>query len=172
MPMPTLFDMSTPKDQRNIAVAPRTDAPRTVAPGIAARRIVAPRTPSGRIVAILRPLALLVACVAATQCSRYVLPTPLAIDEASPPGLQGRISAVSGTTVSVAAEPGGTPVVVGVSPETSILTAYGGLVFRDELMPGMHVRVWYDEESRSRDADAPSAAVIVVSSLDPDEGVP
>jgi hypothetical protein len=105
----------------------------------------------------------------AGACTRYILPYP----DYRPPGaaqpqVQGRIAAFDGTRLEVAIAAGNTAVVA-VSDSTELFTAYGGIVDREELKPGVYVWVWYTHRTASESGNPPRAAIVMPYSLDPND---
>lgn len=116
-------------------------------------------------------IAFLCAVALASACRhRYVLPNGDGESTYSPPALQGRITAVAPEQLTIMAD-GGDSVTVQTTADTKYYKLAGGLVLRPELMMGHRVRVWY-QVATPKAGEPLHAAVVVLSSLDPNDDWP
>ncbi len=113
-------------------------------------------------------------CVALTLIGcghRYVVPTGEVGERPSPYALQGRIVELTADQMTVSTDDG-SMAVVQLPPETKFMKVNDGVVFRQELIVGHRVRVWFDGPADSRAAAARRAAVVMLASLDPRDNWP
>ncbi len=118
-----------------------------------------------------RPTSVAVIAVASLvlfgSCGRYILPeAEYRPDGAAQPQVQGRIATFDGERLAVALADGSTATVA-VSDSTEIFSAYGGIVDREQLVPGLYVWVWYIHHTASRSGNPPQAAIVMPYSTDP-----
>jgi hypothetical protein len=118
--------------------------------------------------------ALLVLCAALLDgaCWRgYSVPTGTIGEQYSPHALQGRITAVQDTQLTVESDGGGTTSVM-LTADTRLLKVSDGLVLRPELMAGQKVRIWFESPRQPEGSGPHPAAVIMLASLDPRDDWP
>jgi hypothetical protein len=115
---------------------------------------------------------LLVAALCAAGCGRgYVLPVGDGITPYSPAALQGRIAEIAPDRLMITLDSSGMTTVL-TPAETKFFRATGGLVLRQELVVGQRVRVWFPTPSAEKAGDPPTAAVVMLASLDPADDWP